>query len=772
MDSGTIREKIFVEGRVQGIGFRPHIYRLAVQHDIRGFVRNSGGMAEILAEGSASSVEAFVSAVADTATMIPLARIDKVVRIREERTVGKEFPIFFIEQSDETQRAGEILPDVAICAQCEAELAQEGRRYAHYFNNCTVCGPRFTVAKSLPYDRQNTSMDAFVMCDDCAKEYTTPEDRRFHAETLCCDVCGPVLRYRSKGVDLFGDDAFSACVQDLSENAVVLIKGVGGYHLAASPYSTVATRSLRTIKDRETKPFAVMFSDLEQIRKICRVNVDEESLLHSIEKPIVLLRLKEDTNPFTEDVLRGNKRCGCFLPYTALHVLLLRQLSALVLTSANASGRPILYEDEEALSFYAMHEHQISGILYHDRKIVRPAEDSVIAINCGAPQLLRIGRGYAPLSIRVTPESPIVSHRSATEIFAAGSDLKASFCFYREGAIYGSAYYGDLEDTAVFERFQNGVFDLETIFSVHPTVTACDLHPRYFSSAFAQDMASKRGLACMQVQHHHAHIASVMAEQKIHERVIGVAFDGTGYGEDGSIWGGEFLCCEGGTYQSVAQLAQTRILGGDDSAKDAAKTAVCYLSGIDMAIPEDLSDDIPLIQSALRVGMGFLSSGMGRLFDVVAALLGLCRENTYEGQCAIALQQAAEACLEKRREGKVLRFKILEQGEMIRIDYEKILRAAAVCHEKDVEAYALGFHEAIAQMVADVCSLISEKKDTKKVVLSGGVFQNTLLTELCFNALKQKDLEVYINRRVPPNDGGIAFGQIFVVAAKLGQTVV
>jgi hydrogenase maturation protein HypF len=760
MDHKPIREKFIVEGRVQGIGFRPHIYRLAGYYGLLGYVRNIGGAVEIVAEGDARALDAFADAVTASATKVPHARVDALFRerVREEEA----FSAFSIRTSTQDRRAGDVLPDISICPACEAELSEPGRRQGHYFNNCTVCGPRFTVIESVPYDRKNTSMRDFPLCEACAEEYAAPGDRRFHAETICCNDCGPMLFYQSAVGDYAGDAAFEACVKALADGDLVLIKGIGGYHLACSPYARKAVKKLRALKARDGKPFAVMFPDVEQVREVCTVSAEEEALLKSAARPIVLLRLA-GAPPFSSDVLAGNTRCGCFLPYTALYKQLLERVPALILTSANPGGAPILFKNRDAKDFYQANVSAVAGVLSNNRRIVRPAEDSVAAVSLGAPRVLRLGRGYAPQSIESTGRNP------QTELLAVGGDLKATFGLFREGKYFSSAYFGDLEDAGVFDRFCHGVRDMEDLMAIAPQAIVCDAHPRYFSSYFAAELAHERGLPLMEVQHHHAHAASVMAEHGLNGPVIGVSFDGTGYGEDGAIWGGEFLVCDAGGYQRAGHLAYSRQVGGDSTAQDAAKSAICFLASAGIQPPEGLSEDRDLLLAALRSGIGYQTSSMGRLFDALSAILNICRGNGYEGECAIKLQEAAESYAKKNGAAAACpAFDIEETEEEIRIGYGSILKAAVYCKEKNRAAFAYGFHEAVADMTVDVCRRIRLRAGIRRVALSGGVFQNELLLALTSARLKDAGFEAYTNRRVPVNDGGIALGQAYVAAARIG----
>ncbi|GHU88322.1 carbamoyltransferase [Clostridia bacterium] len=561
----------------------------------------------------------------------------------------------------------------------------------------------------MPYDRANTSMSEFPMCPDCAAEYADPADRRFHAETVCCNNCGPRL------------EDFEARAADLERGEIVMVKGIGGYHLACSVYGNVGR--LREIKGRDAKPFAVMFKNVAQVKLFCELSDEAESLLLSTARPIVLLEALN--NNFKPEVLMGDNRCGAFLPYTALHELLLERVSPLVLTSANVSSAPILTDDRAATEFARRH-----GIkaLTHDRKILRPVEDSVAVVSAAAPyQVIRRGRGYAPL--------PIKLRKSVPPTLAMGGDLKASFALAKGTDTYLSQCFGDLENADVFENYTREIDEFQRLLAIKPEVVICDSHPGYISSSHAHSM----NLSTVRVQHHHAHIASVMAEHDL-KAAFGVAFDGTGYGDDGAVWGGEFLLCEGAKFERAAHLPYAALVGGDEAARDARKTAACYLK----------SD--PILNAAVGAGLGVQTSSMGRLFDAVSAILGVCGFNGYEGQCAIALQNSAERAL-KRGETPVF----MEFSE--KLEFGNILEQARECLPERVDSFALGFHIAVAGMVVRTAKLFG---GGLPVALSGGTFQNALLLRLCAEGLTREGFAVYINRDAPPNDGGLALGQAHI----------
>jgi hydrogenase maturation protein HypF len=734
---------------VQGIGFRPFVYREALRLNITGSVRNLGGSAAIFAMGTPSAIEHFIKALENCSKKLPLAQISRITLSDAITTEAQSFAIL---QSGSADGACFISPDLPTCHQCEAELSStHNRRNRHYFNTCTACGPRYSIIEALPYDRANTTMQEFEKCPLCQAEYTACEDRRFHAETVCCRSCGPELLFKNQEGLLRQEAAFDQALTLLKSNQILLIKGIGGYHLACSPFDREAVARLRRLKKRASKPFAVMFKDISEIKKHCVLSPAEEGLLTSSARPIVPLYLSGD-EPFCSEVLSQSSTCGCFLPYTPLHRLLLEKTDALILTSANINGSPIIFEDEAALEFYHNNRQSISGVLYNNRKILRALEDSVARIINGKPQMLRRSRGYAPL-----PAAKIEG-----EAVALGGDLKASFCVATGGHAYMSQYFGDLINCTAYEGFKREIKSFTGLFNAQPTLAICDSHPDYISGNYAKTLK----LPLLTVQHHHAHIASVMAEHGL-KRVIGAAFDGTGYGEDGAVWGGEFLICELNSAKRAAHLAYTPLVGGDEAARDAAQTAACFLINENLPSAHIHAD---ILKAAIQNGLAYPSSSMGRLFDAVAALLGAAYYNSYEGECAVRLEQLAEGALKACVLPLEMDFDIIENTESLVISHSKIIQLASTA--KDKGSFALGFHMAVARMVAKVCVQIARREGIYQIALSGGVFQNKLLTEVCAGLLKEQNLEVYLNEKVPPNDGGIALGQAFIYSQGVNKACV
>ncbi|MDF2843902.1 MAG: hypF [Herbinix sp.] len=833
MDNGKsklITKRIKVYGIVQGVGFRPLVYRVAKKYSICGTVRNVGGYVDIMVQADNEAMEGFLNELQNgdngQAQIVKL-EIEEIVNA-EKHNIYRDFVIL---ESGNQGDASIIPPDLPVCAHCQKELLEEtDRRHLNPFISCMSCGPRYTIMAELPYDRDNTTMVDFKMCPDCQTEYTNTEDRRLHAQTISCYDCGPYLIFQEKldklSVinELVNAEAFDVATNKIlkltdkaasnkeleraitviNRGGIIAVKGIGGYHLVCSPFREDTVQNLRKLKGREEKPFAVMFPDLEQIKTYCQVSKEEEALLKTNARPIVLLYLH--TNNFAPSTVRGSMYCGAFLPYTPLQHLLLRACGPLIMTSANYSSEPIIREDAKMLS---MNSEYLDGVLYNTRRIIRSVDDSVAKIMDGKPQLIRRSRGYVPYPVFIEQDrslsteinnkhvvsNSIVNQNREIEdvisnkvnqnrdiedvisntvnqnrdieevrnnekaIFAAGGDLKATFCLYHNGKAVLSQYFGDLEEISVLEEYKNSLQDLSRLLKVKPALAVCDLHPNYYSTGFTKTL----GIPVLQVQHHHAHVASVMAEHHLKGKVIGVSFDGTGYGTDGNIWGGEFLVCEGAEYIRAGQLEYSLMLGGDDSMRDARKTASCFL--IDAGLEEYVQDERkPIIKAALLHRVNTVkSSSAGRFFDAVASILDIAHTNRYEGECGALLER--EAVLAKR-EGKKptkLSFAIEKEYEIIKIDSKPVLETLCRLREKeDRGALALGFHYAVADAILEVCLELKDKYETNCIALSGGVFQNTVLSEKVLEVLRKKEFKVYVNLAVPPNDGGISLGQVYI----------
>ena len=741
-----------VFGLVQGVGYRPFVAGLAEEAGISGFVRNCGGIVEITASGEEEHLRLFAERLRSEA---PEGAF--VLRVEEKAAPEEHFDSFRIVESGEKpvglDETPLIPPDLPMCDECARELADpENRRYRYPFISCASCGPRYSIITGLPYDRPQTTMRDFPMCGACADEYR--QGRRRHAQTISCHDCGPQLLYRgTDGAACEKEEALRLGAELLKKGRVLALKGVGGYQFACSPFLPEAVERLRLLKGREKKPFAVMFPSAASVRECCEVSPEEEKLLRAPARPIVLLRKK--TEPFCPGVSGDSRFIGAFLPYTGLHQILTQECGPLIATSANLTTEPILVRDADV---FAMKSPYLDGVLYNTREILNPLDDSVTRVFRGAPQMIRRSRGYVPL--------PAILDRPAPRpLFAAGGDLKSCFCLLSGDRAYLSQYFGDLESYGVQKNYREGLSRMEQIFGITPATVVCDLHPGYFSSALAGEEAERLGTGKpVFVQHHHAHAASVMAEHRL-QSCIGVVYDGTGYGTDGTVWGGEFLLCRGASVERKGRLSRVTLCGGDTAAKNAAQTADCYRISAGIT---GKSPTFPLISAAVAGGVGtFESSSMGRLFDAAAAILGIRERNGYEGECPIALENAAALALAQKKEPYQFRFRLSrDESGCIRADQTDFARQLFEAAEAGVDhdAAALGFHRAVADMTEKICLAVREETGENRVALSGGVFANLILLNECFDRLQKDGFEVYTNTAVPSNDGGISLGQAWVCA--------
>lgn len=743
-----------VFGVVQGVGYRPFVAEHARSRGLTGTVKNSGGMVEILVSGENRAVSDFSRFLRENGP-----EGAAVLQIREETLPDLPFDTFRIIGSSTAVPSDfgppVFPPDLPMCEACRRELSDpKNRRFRYPFISCASCGPRYSILEALPYDRENTAMSDFPMCGTCAEEYG--EGRRRHAQTISCHDCGPQLLFRAMDGSFFQKEkAFQKAVELLKRGFVLALKGVGGYQLVCLPTDSEAVGHLRLLKGREKKPFAVMFPNLESIREVCPIRPDEEKLLSSSARPIVLLR--ESFRPFCAEVSGESRSLGAFLPCTGLHQMLTEVCGPLVVTSGNPTTEPILYRDEDALNW---HSPNLAGFLYHTRRIVAPQDDSVARIACGTVQILRRSRGYVPLPVHL-------AEPTQHAVLAIGGDLKSSFCLLSRQNAYVSQYFGDLESNRAFQNYRDSMERMERIFGIVPEIVACDLHPGYLSSHFARTEAEKSSpVQLVEIQHHHAHAASVMAEHGL-DGCIGVVFDGTGFGTDGTVWGGEFLLCRGAKFERKAHLSRILLCGGDSAAVNASQLADCYRYALGL---KSGGENYPLISAALEQKINTAeSSSMGRLFDAVSALLRIRERNSYEGECAIALENAAQGEKERNGVGYPLHIRVVpqEDGPLL-LDQPELIAQILRASEQGVSAgsIALGFHEAICDAAAEVCRRIREETGENRVALSGGVFANLLLLEGCLDRLKKNGFEVFLNSAVPSNDGGLCLGQAWICAQK------
>ncbi len=772
VDSTMERQRIVVQGIVQGVGFRPFIYGQALRWGLTGFVRNDSIGVTIEVEGSPQALDPFLRTLHEEAP--PLARIDTIAS--EHIPLCHETNFEILHSQSGTERRALIAPDTAPCADCLRELFDPSDRRYHYpFINCTNCGPRFTIVQDVPYDRDKTTMRVFRMCPACQAEYDNPLNRRFHAQPNACPACGPQVRLiDALGMEVASSDPIVQAARYLAAGAILAIKGLGGYHLACNALDEEAVRRLRLRKRREAKPFALMVPDLQTAVRLCEVSTEEATLLQSQRRPIVLLK-KRAEQVVAPDVVPGHDTLGIMLPYTPLHYLLLHACAeafekdspvVLVMTSGNLSDEPIAYRDDDARDRLASIADGM--LLLHNRDIHIRCDDSVARITVGGEQFFRRSRGYAPEPIQLASEFPV-------SLLACGAHLKNTFCLAKGRQAFVSHHIGDLENLETLISFREGIEHFQRLFDISPQAIVYDLHPEYLATKYAlnSDIPQKIG-----VQHHHAHIASVMAEHGLTGPVIGLAADGTGYGTDGAVWGCELMMADLLDFERVAHLAYVPLPGGEQAIRQPWRMAAVYLS---QAYGDAfLNLDIPFVRRLDRSKWRVLSqmitrdinspqtSSLGRLFDAVAALLDLCDEALYEGQAAIELEVQASVCTDR-----VASYPFASGYQMpATLDVAPMIRAIVNDMEQGVplSRIAKHFHYTMAEMLAIACCETREQSGLNTVALSGGVFQNRLLLEQLMARLVAMGFQVYTNRRVPPNDGGLSLGQAAIAAALLRCT--
>lgn len=756
------RLRLTVKGVVQGVGFRPFVFSLARRLELAGWVCNTSGGVTIEIEGPEDSLEAFASVLAREAP--PLARIDTVSR-EDLRPIGE--PGFAILESRPEPGAFQpISPDLCTCPDCLREMADPSdRRYRYPFINCTNCGPRFTIITDIPYDRPSTTMAAFDMCPECRREYEDPLDRRFHAQPVACPTCGPKVRLAGPGINETGDDAIAGARRLLLEGRVVAVKGLGGFHLACDATNDAAVGLLRERKGRVDKPFALMMGTMADVERNCVVSPEERNLLEARERPIVLLAERAGAEPAISRAVAPHQRTlGVMLPYTPLHALLLEPEAGnpfppLVMTSGNFAEEPIATKNEEAIERLAP---LADAVLLHDREIHVRTDDSVVRLVRGKELPIRRSRGYAPYPVHLVFEAPVV--------LAAGAELKNTFCLTRGPYAFLSHHIGDLENYETLRSFEEGIEHFERLFRARPEAIAHDLHPDYLATRYARERAEREGIAAVGVQHHHAHIAACMAEHGLSadERVIGVAFDGTGLGSDGAIWGGEILVAGYLDFERAYHLDYVALPGGDAAIRKPARSAMAHLLAAGVALDDGMPPvrammavERAAVEHQVRAGLNSPpTSSMGRLFDAVASIAGVRHEVNYEGQAAIELEAIAH-----REETAAYRFDV---GQDV-ICAAPVIRGVAEDVRKGLAAprIAARFHNGVADMVAEVCGCVREASGLQTVALSGGVFQNVTLLESAMSRLEAAGFRVLTHRLVPPNDGGLALGQAAVAAQRI-----
>lgn len=761
-----LRRHVSVSGIVQGVGFRPFVYRLAHQLGLHGWVRNTPFGVEIEAEGSADALGSFQELLLTTAPPLAVITSFQTVDLPIRGESG-----FRIAPSSGGVADIQIPPDSALCSDCLQELFDPSdRRYLYPFITCTNCGPRYSIITGIPYDRQKTTMADFPLCPDCRGEYENPADRRFHAQPLACPSCGPQLALlNEKGTVCAERGAALQLAQELlASGNIVAIKGLGGYHLAVDAENHDAVALLRQRKKRDEKPFAIMVPDLSAATDFVHYDSMEERLLSSPEAPIVLLRSKENRS-LSPSIAPGNGWLGVMLPYTPLHYLLFRSAActpyrALVMTSANCSDEPIIFKDEEVVEKL----HGIADyILLHNRPIHTRSDDSVLRVFQGKPLFYRRSRGYAPRAITV----PFSTDSS---ILAVGGELKNSIALTSRNRAVVSQYIGDLQNDSTADSFKGIVSHLSSLLQIQPEIVACDLHPDYLSSLYAAEC----GLPMVAVQHHHAHLAACMAENGLHGDLLGLVFDGTGYGSDGTVWGGEFLVGGYERFERGAYFRPAPLPGGDAAVKQPWRMACSYLfQSLGSSLFEikhpfasqiDSSDQALFLTMLERRINAPLTSSCGRIFDAVASILDLRQTVSYDGQAAIELEALAESA-DCEQCGVPYPFHIHESDNApLQLDFSRMFPMLLHDYQAGVTAAVIAykFHLTIAAGSSAVALRCAEKYRLNRVALSGGVFQNRLLTEMLYTSLTNGGLQVFTHRLTPPNDGCIPLGQAAVAAWK------
>jgi hydrogenase maturation protein HypF len=769
-----VRRQIEVSGIVQGVGFRPYVYRLATGRRLRGTIRNTSAGVTIEIQGPAETVQDFVEHLPAEAP--PLARITGFT-VNEVPCIATQIgdPDFCIVHSHEGEEVRTLIsPDVAICPDCLREMFDSNdRRYRYPFINCTNCGPRFTIIRDIPYDRPSTSMAKFPMCPACLAEYENPLDRRFHAQPNACWECGPRVELWDKsGRKIECRDAIVEAVSGLHAGLVVAVKGLGGFHLAVDATNPAAVALLRQRKRRVEKPFAVMVPDSQAAREICELDEAAQTVLQSIQRPIVLLKRvllsKRTPSVIPDEVAPFNRYLGLFLPYTPLHYLLLAEggFKALVMTSGNLSEEPIAIDNREAVS-------RLHGLadyfLVHNRDILLRCDDSVVRVTGGVTRQLRRSRGFVPVPVFLKEDQP--------SVLAVGGELKNTICLTKGKHAFLSQHVGDLENVESYSFFHEAIEHLERILEIRPEMIAYDLHPDYFSTKWA---LQRSGVKLVGVQHHHAHIASCMAENHLEGRVIGFALDGTGYGSDGNIWGGEVLIAGYEDFERGAHLEYVPLPGGAAAIREPWRMAVSYLAH--HFGREFLRLDIPFVRQLNRPKVDLLlrmieqsvnsplTSSCGRLFDAVAALIGMRRQVNYEAQAAIELEMAmASSEIESPDEDAAYPIKLVPDDDHwiigTRLLFEGLLDDLG--HNLPVAAISRRFHNGLVEGFVELATLLRGRTALNRVCLSGGTFHNIYLSQRLEARLCEAGFEVFTQKEVPSGDGGLSLGQALVAAARL-----
>jgi len=745
---------IRLSGIVQGVGYRPFVYRKALEHNICGWVNNTGAAVIVDAEGEEYKLRLFIAELIRQPPV--LASVEKF-EITQEKLRGYES--FEIRQStEEMSTIRFISPDIGVCAKCMEEVSDpNSRRYRYAFTNCTDCGPRCSIIKSLPYDRHNTVMKNFKQCGKCSEEYNNPRSRRYHTQANCCSNCGPSLFLtdcRGNAIDC--DDPITKAVEFVKEGLIVAIKGIGGFHLCCDAFNPEAINELRRRKSRPHKPFAVMAANINYVLKHCELSSYEQELLSSVKRPIVLLKKKENSL-LPENIAPGLKRLGMMLPYSPLHYLLFEEgINMLIMTSGNIGGAPIQYKNRESIQRL----NEIADFfLLHNRDIYNPIDDSIVKVAVGKEMVSRRARGYIPFALKLS---------DSDSVLALGAEEKSTVCLSQKGHAYLSRYLGDLKDYDTYQQYISEIEKMSCLYQFKPKVYVHDLHPQYMSSRYAMQQQGEM----IAVQHHHAHMASCMMEHKLYDKVIGVIFDGTGLGENGGNWGGEFLLGNRKSFNRIGHLKPVSLQGGDMAIKEPWRCAAAYLLQLGYE-PEDYlkdvsTDDIKIIRQALDSNLNcHLSSSMGRLFDCAASIIGIRQRITYDAQAAIELENIIDASIDDMHYS----YSINENKDILELDYSGIISDLLLDKKYGISASVMSakFHNAISKATVDMLIRLRERHQINQIVLSGGVFENIYLLESVYKKLKDEGFIVYFNQQVPINDSGISVGQLAVAVEAAGR---
>ncbi len=753
-----LRKRFYIQGIVQGVGFRPFVYNLAKKCHLNGWVKNNSAGVLIEAEGALEYLQAFETTLREKPPVL-----SQIVDIKIETIPAIKSSGFEIQKSDQRyERSTLISPDISICDDCLDELFDpENRRYRYPFINCTNCGPRFSIVKDIPYDRPNTTMRPFSMCPACQSEYEAPSDRRFHAQPNACPVCGPRIWLTDNAGEEVTGDPVSQVIGLLKEGKIIAIKGIGGFHLAVDATLERAVLTLRKRKLRYEKPLAVMVEDIKRASEIAVLESNESDLLSSPQRPICLLpKLKPE--PLAASISPDNEYYGIMLPYTPLHYLILREggFTALVMTSGNISETPIIGRNKNALDKLS----QVADyFLFNDREIFEPIDDSVVRFMQGRLSYIRRGRGFVP--------RPVMIDHALPSVLAVGGELKSTVCLNKKNYFFPSQHLGDLENLETMEYFEQNIAHFQKILEIHPSAIAHDLHPDYLSTRWA---LQNSGLPVVAVQHHHAHIASVMAENSLVGEVIGFALDGTGYGPDGTIWGGEILIANETEFSRVAHFRPVGMPGGEKAIREPWRMAVAYnrecgnLLDTDPVLHGITEREFDLINQMLARNINSpVTSSCGRLFDAVAVFTGCRCRVGYEGQAAMQLEALLRFNQQTTR--NFYPFKLIQLGNTWVIDWQAMFETLSLDLRSGVtnDVISYKFHRGIVEILSELADILRDTYQISRVALSGGCFQNRFLSENLCRRLENKHFAVYTHSLVPPNDGGLALGQAYVAAHKI-----